>query len=132
MRSKTHSVTLQAPADKMYAFLSNPANLPKWAVAFCKAIRRDGDQWLAETPMGTLSIRYVTDKRFGIIDIWSASGPGTDDVAHSRIVPNGEGSEYIFTFFQAPGLPDDVFEAQEEGLKEEFVALQEISRHLSD
>ena len=50
-----------------------------------------------------------------MIDYHLTPAPGVEAVAYSRLVPNGAGVEYVFTQFQAPGMPDEVFAGQVQG-----------------
>ena len=75
---------------------------------------------------GEVAVRYVTDRDLGTIDFYLSSAPGIEVPAFSRVVPNGDGAEYIFTQFQVPGISDDVFEAQVSALKEELIVLRAI------
>lgn len=126
MRSNTEHVTINVDPRRLFAFLADPENLPKWAVGFCRAIRRDGDRWFAQTSQGEAAIRYVTDPGLGIIDFYISPGPEIEVAAFSRVLPNGDGSEYVFTQFQSPGMPDDVFESQVRALKEELVVIRAL------
>jgi len=128
MRADTQTVTIPVQAAEVFRFLADPANLPKWAVGFCHTIRpdADGEHWLAQTAQGEVRVRYRTDPATGVIDYHLAPAPGVELVAHSRVVPNGEGAEYVFTQFQAPGTPDAVFESQVEALREELVVLRAL------
>ncbi len=63
-----------------------------------------------------------------MIDFHISPAPGVEFVAHSRVVPNGDGAEYIFTQFQAPGMPDHVFVANVAALREELVVLGALMR----
>lgn len=126
MRSNTEHVTIDVDPRHLFAFLADPSNLPRWAVGFCRSIRQDGDRWLVKTSQGEVAVRYVTDPSLGIIDFYMSSGPGMETAAFSRVLPNGDGSEYVFTQFQTPGMPDNVFEAQGRALKEEFVVLRAL------
>lgn len=128
MRSDTQSVTIKAPAGQVFDFLADPENLPRWAVGFCRSIRRDGQGWVAQTMQGDVAIRYVTDRALGVIDFYISPVPGVEGVAHSRVVPNGAGAEYVFTQFQAPGMPDPAFEANVAALREELVVLRALMR----
>lgn len=126
-RSDTRAVTIGAAANEVFEFVADPENLPRWAVGFCRAIRRDGgvpDRWIVTTAQGELPIRYVTDAALGVIDFYLSPAPGVEAAAFSRVVPNGEGAEYIFTQFQAPGMPDEVFEGQVHALAEELHVLR--------
>ncbi|MEY4482731.1 MAG: hypothetical protein RL693_183, partial [Verrucomicrobiota bacterium] len=46
--STTLNITIQRIPDQVYAFVSNPANLPQWATAFCKSIRPSGTGWIID------------------------------------------------------------------------------------
>ncbi|TMI90120.1 MAG: hypothetical protein E6H00_08005 [Bacillati bacterium ANGP1] len=126
MRANTEHVTINVDHRHLFAFLADPGNLPKWAVGFCRAIRRDGDRWFVQTPQGEVAIRYLTNPNLGTIDFYISLGPGIEVAAFSRIMPNGNGSEYVFTQFQASSISDDVFEAQVRALKEELVVLRAL------
>jgi len=124
MNSHTRTVTIQAEWKKVYDFLANPANLPKWAICFCQSIKHDANDWIVTTPMGQMKIRYDTDAERGLIDLYDASD---SNPAFTRVVPNGpEGTEYIFTFFQGPEIPDEVFAEQIKGLKTELSVLKDL------
>jgi len=128
MRSDTQSVTIETPAVQVFEFLADPENLPRWAVGFCRSIRRDGERWIAQTAQGDVGIRYATDPTSGVIDFCISPAPGIEIAAHSRVVSNGDGAEYVLTQFQAPGIPDHVFEANVAALKEELVVLKALMR----
>jgi len=128
VRSDTQTVTIEAHAVQVFEFLADPENLPRWAVGFCRSIRRAGGRWIAQTAQGDVGIRYVTDPTLGVIDFCISPAPGAEVVAYSRVVPNGDGAEYVFTQFQAPGMPDHVFEANVTALKEELVVLKALMR----
>jgi hypothetical protein len=54
--------------------------------------------------------------------------PGVEAVAYSRLLPNNTGAEYIFTQFQSPDMPDDVFADQRNALAEELALLPILFR----
>jgi hypothetical protein len=126
-RSDTRAVTIGAAPAEVFEFVADPESLPQWAVGFCRAIRRDDaapGRWIVTTSQGDLPIRYVTDAALGVIDFYLSVAPGVEAAAFSRVVPNGEGAEYIFTQFQAPRMPDDVFEGQVRALVAELQVLR--------
>lgn len=129
MRSDTQSINLDGRTADIFAFLANPENLPRWAVGFCHAIRRDGEtRWIVETGACEIPVRYVTNAECGTIDFHMEPTPGAEFVAYSRLLSNGEGAEYVFTQFQGPGVSDEVFDHQVMALKEELRVLQSICR----
>jgi hypothetical protein len=136
MRADTQAVTLDAPATTVFEFLADPENLPKWAVGFAHAIRRDrgsdgdagGDAWRVRAAQGEVGLRLTTHGRLGTIDFHMTPAPGVDVVAYSRVIPSPEGAVYVFTQLQPPGMPDAVFDGQVRALREELAVLQRIMR----
>jgi hypothetical protein len=126
--SDTKAVNIDARPDDVFDFLADPANLPQWAVGFCRSIRRDGERWIVSTATGQVGIRYVTDRVLGVIDFYISPGPGIESAAFSRVLPSGDGAEYVFTQFQTPGMTDEVFDGQVQALVEELHILQGLFR----
>ena len=71
-------------------------------------------------------MRYIADEKTGVIDFYMSPAPGVEGLAASRVIPNGNGTEYLFTMLQAPGMPDELFEKQGQVLQEELVNLKNI------
>jgi hypothetical protein len=128
LRSDTQAVSIDAPAEQVFDFVADPENLPTWAVGFCRAICRAGDGWLVTTAQGEVGIRYVTDRALGVIDFYLSPAPGVEAAAFSRVLPSGGGAEYVFTQFQGPGVPDEVFAGQVAALGEELHVLRALVR----
>lgn len=126
MRSDTKSIFIQADTSKVMRFLADPTNLPKWAVAFAQSVRRDGDRWVVATAGGEMGLRIVSDPNLGVVDYYMSPAPGVEALAGSRVVPNEKGAEYIFTQFQGPGMPDDMFNASVQALAHELTVLKSI------
>ena len=104
------SISIQRSFQDVYAFASNPANLPKWAAGLSNGITRQGDEWISESPMGRVKVKFAPANPFGVLDhdVTLPSG----QVVHNplRILPNGTGSEVVFTLFQLDGMSDQEFE----------------------
>jgi hypothetical protein len=123
-------VHIDAPPGHIFDFVADPDNLPRWAVGFCRAIRRDptaADRWIVTTAQGEVPVRYVTERSLGVVDFVLAPAPGVEVTAFSRVLPSGAGAEYVFTQLQPAGMSDDVFDAQVHALIEE---LQLLRAHL--
>jgi len=56
--------------------------------------------------------------------MYTSAAGSAEDAAYSRVIPNGNGSEYVFTFFQAPDISDDDFARQGQALKKELGVLK--------
>jgi hypothetical protein len=128
MRADTQAVTLDAPPTTVFEFLADPENLPRWAVGFAHAVRRDGDMWRVRTAQGEVGLRLAADSAGGTIDFHIVAGPGVEVVAYSRVIPAPEGAVYVFTQLQEAGMPDAVFDGQVRALRDELVVLQAIMR----
>ena len=53
------NVSIERSAHDVYEYLFHAENFPKWATTFCKAIRKDGDKWIAKTSHREVSVRFV-------------------------------------------------------------------------
>jgi len=126
-RADTRSIGISAAPGDVFAFVADPSNLPQWAVGFCRSIRRgQDDRWLVTTASGEIPIRFESDPTAGTIDFFFSVAPGLEAAAFSRVVPNGDGAEYIFTQFQIDGMPSEVFEAQVQALIGEMQVLRGV------
>lgn len=117
VKSKTLSVSIECPPGRVYEFVSNPENLPKWATAFCRSVRESAGEWIMETPDGPMTIKFVGRNDFGVLDHTVTVKPGVKILNPMRVVPNGSGSEIIFTVFQSPGVSNEAF-AKDAGMVE--------------
>jgi hypothetical protein len=109
LRSKTLSVSVECSPGHVYEFVSNPENLPKWARAFCRSVRRSEGGWIVETPDGPMRITFVEQNEFGVLDHYVSPAPGLEILNPMRVVPNGSGSEVIFTLFQSLDVSEEEY-----------------------
>ena len=125
MRSETVTTVLAAPPERVFDHMSDVRNLPRWATEFARELRREGDRWIVRNNLGELVFEIRSDERTGVIDM--LAGPTADELAMfpTRVVglPDGQ-TAYSFTMFQAPGMPDDLFESQHESLRREFANIE--------
>lgn len=103
------SVAINRPPDVVYAFAANPANLPRWATGLGGAIRHEGGEWLADSPMGPIKIRFAAENRFGILDHDVVLPSGVTVHNPLRVIANGTGSELFFTLIRRPEMTDEEF-----------------------
>ena len=62
-----------------------------------------------ETPDGPMRIKFVGVNEFGVLDHYVRLAPGLEILNPMRVVPNGSGSEVLFTLFQLPNMSDERF-----------------------
>jgi hypothetical protein len=106
--------------------VSDAANLPVWAQGFCRSVRRDGAEWVAETADGSLRLRFVTWNQWGVLDHVLKMPSGETVVVPMRVIPNGSGSELLLTLFQRPGVSDAQFYEDASLVYRDLQALKQI------
>ena len=118
MNTSTHSLTLSAPKQRTFDFLSRIDNLPKWATLFCRELKREpGGKHKVVTPQGEIFFRIVADPATGVIDMFG--GPSEAAMAHwpTRVIGlDDRSSLFLFTALQYPSVSDEDFAAQCRGL----------------
>ena len=127
MRSNTQSISIEAAPRKVLDLVADARNLPRWAVGFARSVRQEGERWIVATGTGELALRIRADERSGVVDFVMEPAPGVEAVAASRVVPRGPASEYVFTQFQAPGMPDEAFQKSVEALGHELRVLKALA-----
>ena len=121
MRSETVTTVLDADRETVFSYLADIENLPKWATEFAHELKRDGEDYKVVNGLGEFYFEIKADPQTGVIDMFA--GPSKDQMAifPTRAVALPDGSTaFSFTMFQAPDMPDDLFESQYQSLKREF------------
>lgn len=123
------SVGINAARADVLAFVSNPANLPRWTKAFKSA---DSKSAQLETPNGAVRIglETLTHSQAGTID-WKMTFP--DDsvgMAYSRVTSEDDARSVYSFVLMAPPVPLEALEgalaAQIKSLAEELLGLKAI------
>ena len=104
------SVSINRPSDEVYAFVSNPENVPKWATGLGNSIKKVNGEWIADAPMGRVKIAFAEENKFGVLDHEVTLESGVTINNPMRVIANGKGSEVFFTLIRQPGTSDEKFE----------------------
>lgn len=122
--ARTLAVSVRQPPETVYAYASDPRNLPAWS--FVEAVEAAGNSWLASTPSDRVLMRFVEANTLGVLDHDVEVAPG--EVVHvpMRVVPNGDGSEVLFTLVRRPGTSDTAFEADVRQVRRDLSALKAV------
>lgn len=125
LRSRTVSISIAVPPDRVIAYISDPANLPEWS--FFASVTETPSGWVATTPGGgSVGIRFDVSETHGVVDHFVAP-PGRDEIhVPMRVVPNGPGSEVLFTLFQMPAMSDEDFARDAAVVEEDLASLRAI------
>jgi hypothetical protein len=123
LRHSTHSMTLEIPYERAFAYLADWRTQPEWATNFVKAVRQEDSQLYMTTPFGEVPIEWRTDPRLGTIDILFPDG----NLLPTRLTAMGDGSlVYTFTFSMPAEATEEAFREGQHGMDEELLNLKRI------
>ena len=127
-RTHTVSVGIAVAPRTVYAYASDPANLPVWAPGFVKSIEQRDGHWVAQTALGEAVFRFAPANAFGVLDHDVELPAG---VFHNpmRVVPNGAGCEVLFTLVQLPGMSDEQFKSDLDTVRADLNKLRTVMEH---
>jgi len=125
MKSRTLSLAIDAAPERVYAFASNPENLPRWVPFFKRVAFADGD-WVAETEAGRVVFEFVHDNDLGVLDHTLMLADGEVITNPMRVIANGAGSELLFTLMQRAGVSDDAFMEDAERVLHDLQTLKRL------
>ena len=127
MKSETVTAVVSAPRKAVFDYLSDIEKLPEWATEFARELKREGADCKVVNGLGEFYFEINADAETGVIDMFA--GPSKDQMAifPTRAVklPDGR-TAFSFTMFQAPGMPDELFESQHQSLKREFANIAAV------
>jgi len=126
MKATTLSVSIAAPQEKVSAFVSNPKNLPQWAGTFFKSIENIDGEWTVQSPDGPVVVAFVEDNHFAVFDHTITLPSGVSLTNPMRVVPNGSGSEVMFTLFQTAEMSEQKFSADAKLVETDLDTLRRI------
>lgn len=121
------SVYIDLPPGKVYDFASDPRNLPRWAAGLARSeVKKEGDLWTMESPLGRVKVRFAERNAFGVLDHDVTLESGVTVHNPMRVLPQGRGSEFTFTLIRQPGTPDDQFRADKAAVEKDLSALKDL------
>jgi hypothetical protein len=124
-RSDTQAVSIDAPEAVVFDFVSDPYNLPQWAPAFARSVRPDGDDWIVTTDGGDDRVHIRVSRELGTVDFLAAGPlPDVEMGGFSRVIQNGEGSEYLFTLLFAEDMSEADLAGQRAAVAGELAAVR--------
>ena len=126
-RSHTFSIAIARDYEAVHAYLAEPLNFPQWAAIEAGSFEplANGD-WSGLTPFGFRHFRFTPRNDFGVLD-HAIFVPGEALLyTPMRVVPNGDGTELTFIFFQRDGMSDEQFASSLEWIMTDFLALKSL------
>ncbi len=104
--SRHLSVHIHRPVADVYAFASDPANLPRWAPGLGTSVVQEDGRWFVETPGGRVRVTFAPPNEHGVLDHEVVTPSGETVHVPLRAVADGDGCEVIFTLRRGQGMTD--------------------------
>jgi hypothetical protein len=117
---------IDRPADEVYEYAVDPANLPEWAPGLGNAVEEVDGQWYVDTPMGRVGFAFVDRNAFGVLDHEVTLQSGEVIYNPMRVVRDGDGCEAVFTLRRPPGMTDEEFERDAKAVAGDLARLKKI------
>jgi len=124
--SRNISVSIACPPDKVYEFVSNPENIPKWAKGLGGSVRKVNNHWIVDTVQGPVQVRFAGKNGFGVLDHYVTTPTGLEVYVPLRVIPNGSGSEVIFTLFRSAEMSDERYAEDQKMVEQDLETLKDI------
>jgi hypothetical protein len=124
--SRHLTVTIDRPAAEVYAYVRDPAHLPAWAAGLATGIRRERGEWVADSPMGRVLVRFVPVNEYGVLDHDVVLPDGTTTTNPVRVLADGTRSEVVFTVRRRPGMDDEDWAADAAAVTADLEALKRV------
>lgn len=124
--AKIISLAIARSPVAVYAFAANPKNLPKWASGLSGAIKRVGAEWVAESPMGKVKIKFAKRNAFGVLDHEVTIESGAVFYNPMRVQPNGQGSEVMFTLYRLPKVSAKSYARDARRVRQDLAKLKSV------
>jgi hypothetical protein len=114
------------PADEVYGYAGDPANIPEWAPGLGSGVEKVDGAWFVDTPMGRVRVAFAERNAFGVLD-HDVTLPSGEVVSNPmRVLPDGDGCEVVFTVRRRPGMSDDEFAADADAVAADLARLKRI------
>jgi len=115
--SRHLSVWIDATPEAVYAFASNPVELPRWAAG------------LADPALGEADVEFAARNEFGVLDHVVRLPSGEAVYNPMRVIPAGLGvprCEVVFTLRRGPGVTNEEFEADAAAVAADLETLRDL------
>lgn len=126
LEAKNISISISRPTKEVYEFVSNPMNLPKWATGLGGSIKNENGEWIADSPMGKVKIKFAEPNKFGIVDHDVTLASGITFHNPMRILSNKNGCEVIFTLFRQADMTEEKFNTDADWVKKDLEKLKSV------
>jgi len=129
MESRHVSIWIDAPPEVVYEFAADPQTWPRWAAGLAEGgLRQTADGWVADSPMGQVTVEFTPPNGFGVLDHVVRLPSGEAVYNPLRVVPSGVGErqcEVVFTV-RRRGMADAEFDADAGAVAADLATLKRL------
>ena len=121
------SAYIARPPGEVYEFARDPRNLPHWAAGLARTeVRKEHDEWVVDAPFGKVRVKFVQRNALGVLDHDVTLESGVTIRNPMRVIPNGDGSEFVFTLMRQPGMSDEQFARDKAAVEADIKTLKDL------
>ena len=130
MESRHVSIWIEAEPEAVYEFAADPQTWPRWAAGLAEGgLRQSADGWVADSPMGQVTVEFAPPNSFGVLDHVVRLPSGGAVYNPLRVIPGGVGEarcEVLFTVRRREGMTDAQFDADCAAVAADLEALRRL------
>lgn len=121
------TIEIQRRVEDIYEFVKDPRNLHLWAQGLAGSpLTLESGKWVADSPMGQVTVRFADDNPFGVLDHEVGLPDGSTALNPVRVIPLTEdSSELVFTA-RRRGMPDNEFDNDQDLINADLKRLKEL------
>lgn len=124
------SVAIERSPAGVIALLRNVANWPRWASGLGDTFSQGDDGEIRiEMADGPMTLRIVGAPDFGVFDHVVTAADGRTFYNPLRVLPNGDGSEVVFTLYRMRDADDAAFERDAAWIARDLATLKQLLEH---
>ncbi|EHN76563.1 polyketide cyclase [Streptomyces sp. NRRL WC-3753] len=125
--SRHLGIHIDRTATDVYAYASDPANLPAWAHGLGGTIEKVAGEWIADSsPLGRVKVAFTPRNDLGVLDHHVTLPSGETVRNPVRVIADDTGSEVVFTLRRQPGTTDADFERDAAMVTADLARLKEL------
>ena len=131
LRTSRHvSVWIEAAPEVVYEFASDPHEWRQWAAGLAEGgLRQTADGWVADSPMGPVTVEFAPPNEFGVLDHVVRLPSGEAVYNPLRVIPGGVREarcEVLFTVRRRAGMTDAEFDADSAAVAADLDTLRRL------
>ena len=121
------STSIERPAEEVYAYVTDPANLSNWAAGLADSpLHQIDGEWVADSPLGRVTVAFVGPNDLGVADHDVTLPSGETVTNPMRIFANGDGCDVVFSVRRLATMSAADFAADVEAVARDLAALRSV------